>query len=63
MNVGERVWVTDASSRYPWKRQLIGSSGVVQEVTDKAVAVNVKISEDSDWPIWFAKDCVKGATK
>ena len=46
--------MVEASSRYPWKRELVGREGVVDEVTEKAAAVRF-----GEQPVWFALACLE----
>lgn len=59
MNVGEKVWITNATTRYPWKPDLVGQSGVVEEVTEKYLRIRFVEIDGEPFLVWFAKDCVE----
>lgn len=61
MNVGDKVEVVSYNPAYWWKRELVGDTGVVDEVSGEAIAVRLDDSRINIAPVWLGKSCVKVA--
>lgn len=61
MKAGDRVKIIDAAPEYPWKKELIGACGSVDEISNngKAIAVRLDTERIGMFPVWFAAACVE----
>lgn len=59
MKTGDKVEIISYNPAYYWKRELVGETGIVDEVSGNAVGVRLDDSRINIAPVWLGKDCVK----